>query len=178
MPADDPRAMVEAPVRAALGRLLVGGVGVFLGAVALGLACTLGGMSQTWHLGTHVGAAGTMLVFLVATQVARVRGRPSALARDEAWPRAYEVDRADAQLAAVAVAAAPVAVFAMLAVMTWPHFLARETRAEQYGLWLPIFAILWVFSTVRWVDVCRDHLARSIEASQRRWRAYWSAPHP
>jgi hypothetical protein len=175
----EPRAMVEAPVRAALGRLVVGGTGVFLAAVALGLACTVGGMSEAWHLATHVGAAAAMLAFLVTTQVARhVRGRPPELLRGEAWSRAYDVDRADAQLAAVVVAGVPAGVFAMLAVMAWPHLLDRATRAEEYGLWLPILAILWVFSTVRWVDVCRDHLARSVEASERRWRAYWSAPHP
>lgn len=179
MAGSDPRALVEAPVRAALGRLVVGGTGVFLAAVALGLACTVGGMSQAWHMATHVGAAAAMLAFLVVTQVARsVRGRPSALARDEAWSRATDIDRSDAQLAALVVAAAPVGLFAMLAVMAWPHLLARETRAEEYGLWLPTLAILWVFSTIRWVDLCRDHLARSIEASERRWRAYWSAPHP
>lgn len=174
----DPRAQVEAPVRAALARLVLTGTAVFAGAMALGLACTVGGLDDmAWHMTTHVGAAVLLLAFLVLSQVARVvHRRPPASLRDDAWSRAYEIDRTDAQVAAIVTAAAPVGVFAMLAVMTWPHLMSRATRAEEYGLWLPILVILWVLSTVRWVEIARDTIARSIEASEQRWRAYWAHP--
>lgn len=165
-------------MRLALARLVVVGTGVFAGSIAFGLACTVGGLGDVaWHMTTHVGAAALLLSFLVWTQVARaLHGRPPASLRDDAWSRAYDIDRGDAHVAAVVTAAAPVGVLAMLAVMTWPHLLARATRAEEYGLWLPILVILWVLSTVRWVEFARDTIARAIEASEQRWRAYWAHP--
>lgn len=168
---------VEAPVRAALGRIIVGGVVLFAAALLAGLCTRLCGVDHHWRPITHFGAAGVMLVYLVATAIHRRFARPvDPSLREQAWTRAWELDRADAQLASLLVAAVPVALLVALASMVLPHLGYPAHQAEEIGLWVPPLAMLWCFVTRRWLSQCRDQLARSIARSEEQLRVYWLSP--
>jgi len=177
MQAQDPRTMVEAPVRRAMDRLTNVGIALFAGFVLVGLSSWAWGVDQGWRIVTHVAVTGLLAAFGIGVLAYRRRhGRPDEHARDEAWFRAADVDRGDARIAAIAVAAVPVATFAAMALLAWPHLLDPAYRSQEYRLWVPIFATAWAISTPTWIDMCRDYLARATADSAARFRHYWSAP--
>jgi hypothetical protein len=178
MSGTDPQHLVEAPVRRALLRLIVRGVGLVAVVLALVLAPSVPSLTWTRDLATVLIP---VVLFGVAGLIRlerQVRGRPSDAARADAWARARAMDEADAMLALVVAGWVPVALAAGLVILAGPHF--AEPDLEVRGVWwafgIPVLLTGWIVATNGFLEAARDELAFALGESDRRFRAYWADP--
>jgi hypothetical protein len=174
----DPQRAVEAPVRRALGRLVLRGVALVAIVLTLVLAPTLPALAWSRDLATALIPIVLFGVVGLLRLERHVRGRPSDAARADAWARARAVDDADAMLALGVAGWVPVALAAALIVLVGPHF--AEPDLEIRGAWwafgIPLLLAAWVVATNAWFEAARDELAFALGESDRRFRAYWADP--
>jgi hypothetical protein len=171
----DPRAVVEAPVRLALnGIVLRGMLGFALLALAVACPAPLG-LDPMVHEAIHLAVPCLLIAVIVLVLGERiVRGRPPEATRDAAWVRAREMAPDEARLAAIAVAALPVALLGSLMALALPHLLDRSQLPTYVGLWIPLLIILTALTSAAWMDHCRDSIARAVADSEVRFRGYWA----
>ena len=174
---DDPRSQVEAPVRGAL----VGVMGRGLALVAMVSLLALWPIVARPEVAVRDAIAGLAFALLVGygtwvliTQ--RLHGHASEEARELAWDRARDIDRDDAALGLLVAAWVPAGLLLALGLLLWPHFTDPNPAlaAAWVVLALPPFVAAWLFVTNRWLDACRDDLARAEQESDTRLRSYWA----
>lgn len=172
----DPRVFVEAPIRRALGRVILAGTLLFAAAAAAGTCAGLGWLDHATHLALASLVVGLLFGYVLVIQVVRrVHDRPSADARAIAWTRAREVDEGDARLARVVAAGAP-AIIALTLVEVAARNVADPIDGGAFAaIGLPALALAWGLATITWVEECRDAMARAAGSADARFRAHWAA---
>ena len=176
---NDPRAVVEEPVRGALVGVMARGIAL-VGVMALLALVPIAARPETQ---VRDGIAGVALGLLVAYGL-YVRasgwhaGRPPLEARERAWARAQEIDGEDAALSLLVAGWVPAGLLLAVGLLLWPHLTDPNPAlaAAWVVLGLPPFALAWLFATTTWLDACRDDLARAEQESDTRFRRYWANP--
>lgn len=173
----DPSAIVAAPVRQALTRLVVRGV-VLVGAIGgLAVWMTAAKPDAAGRDGaTFLGIIVLALYSIVVRSLRLVHGRPPMEDRDLAWSRAQELDRDETTLALFMAGWVPTAVGVALAVLLWPHF--TDANPQIASAWV-VFGVLpvtlaWLAMANTWLDAARDDLARAERESDVQFRRYWA----
>jgi len=176
---NDPRSLVEEPVRGAL----VGVMGRGIALVTLMALLALWPVAARPDTATRDGIAGVALGVLVGYAVlVRVTawhaGRPPQHARARAWERAQEIDGEGAALSLLVAGWVPAGLLLAVGLLLWPHLTDQNPAlaAAWVVLGLPPFALAWLLATTTWLDACRDDLARAELESDVRFRRYWANP--
>jgi hypothetical protein len=176
MPPDDPRHVVEAPIRGALTGVMARGIALVGLVVCCALAPTLPVLCDVCD-GLAIGVTAFLLGFGTWVHVRRwLRSPVDDRVRSTAWQTAREVDPDDMMLALVIAGWVPVALGIALLVMLWPHLVdpSPTIRGAWIVMAIPPVVAAWAFSTTAWLETCRDALARAIGESERRYRSYWT----
>jgi hypothetical protein len=169
----DPRTEVEAPIRRALGGLVVRSAVSFGGAVVAVLV-SVQATQGALHVVGHVALPLVLGVVLLA-RGARVALRGSSVPTEDAWSRVRAIEPGETAFATFVASSVPLAWLvgggAIIARHTSHHELAAVV-----AVWLPLALALWFLATIAWVHDGRDRLARGLDESDRRFRAYWTRP--
>jgi hypothetical protein len=174
---DDPRMLVQAPVRGALAGLMARGIALVGILAGLALLPALAHPDARVRDGVVIAAVIVLVGYVVLVRTAGLRrGRPPLEARERAWDRAREMDSDDASLGLLVAGWVPAGLLLALALMVWPHLIdANPALAAAWTvLGLPPVAIAWMLATTTWLDACRDDLARAEHEADLRFRRYWA----
>lgn len=174
---EDPREQVQAPVVAALHRIMVRAyVGLALIAAA-SLAPLLLHLDPPIHQASHfVIPAGWVLYAVITAAVLVLR---PAHAEADAWRRAAEVDP-DLVRYARGVSALMVAgwLAALAAVLVHHHLTSPREVFVTVGIIVPLTLAAWLLALLAWNAWCRATLARAEHEADDRFRHYWSRTSP
>jgi hypothetical protein len=177
MEPEDPRHLVEAPVRRMLAAISVRGVllvGVIVALAACPLLCALDVAARDGL--TMIAPLILMGYALVAHARRLLLGVVSDEAREAAWARAREVDVDDATLGRLISGWVPVGLLAALVLLVWPHI--TDANPALACAWvvigLPPIVVAWLMASSTWLDTCRDDLARAEGESDALFRRYWA----
>lgn len=159
-------------MRSALDGIVVKGALVFLGAV-VAVVVTVVPVPHGFRIWTYHILPGALALYLLSRVVWRpFRKRPSD--DGAAWERARELDPTDTVFARFMTLAVPAGMLLAGAALLCPHLADPDDRARVLGVFLPLFAILWICVTFAWTDECRARLARAAVDCDGRFRAYWA----
>lgn len=171
----DPRAVVQAPVVAALNRIVWRGVigfALVAGVAALPLVVHL---DHAVHFGVHVALPVSWVAYAVlSTAVAllrrqRVEGDP--------WHAAAQ---ADPSLTAFARMVTGFMVGGWLAavagVIVHHHLSTTQDILRTLSVDLPVLLGAWGLASWAWIRAARRLLARAVGESESRFRGYWGGP--
>ncbi len=167
----DPRAEVEAPVRRALDALVVRSTIGFAAAV-FAVLVGIGAADGPLHTVAHLALPG-VLVGVLFLRTAHVMLRREPIGTDGAWSRAREIERGETDLATFLSFLVPVAWLVGWSAILYRHA-GHHDAAALVAIWLPLAGGLWFVTTIAWIHDCRERLARAVDESSRRFRAYWS----
>lgn len=162
---------VAAPVRSALDGIVTRGVVAFV-LIVLAVGVTLLPIDESVRLVSYHALPALLAVYLLAHQVVHVFR--SGTDDPDAWQRARDVDASDTMFARIITFAVPAGTLLAGAALLCPHLADPDDRARVLGVFLPLFALLWIGVTFAWTDECRSRLARAAADSDRRFRAYWA----
>lgn len=165
----DPAGVSE-PVARALDALILTAAASFVVSVLAVFATLLAAEGQV-HSIAHLALPGLMLVIVVVRGAYLLLRHPQP--RDDAWTRARAVDAGDARLAQALSFAVPAAWLVGSVGILIRHGTELHGFAAVLGVWLPLFAALWIFATFAWIDACRDRVANALDESDRKFRDYW-----
>jgi hypothetical protein len=159
-------AAVTAPVRRALGFLVVRGAGSFAVAV-LAVLPIVATADPTVHQIGHALLPALLAFVIVArgVHVAISRDRPDGR---RAWELAAAIDQAEAWLAAAVAVLVPIAwIVGGTAILV--HHLADPppTPGAIVAVYAPSLVLLWTLATIAWAGDCRERLARALAESDR-----------
>jgi hypothetical protein len=168
----DPRAIVQAPIIAALNGIVWRGVIGF--AVVAGVAAfpLLVHLDATFHFAAHVALpAGWVAYAVVSTIVALVRRER---VEGDPWHAASE---ADPSLAAFARMVTGFMIGGWLAsvvgVIVHHHLSTTQDILRTLSVDLPVLLGAWAIASWAWTRASRRSLARAVTDSAGRFRAYW-----
>jgi hypothetical protein len=176
-PVEDPRGLVEAPVRRELQWLVVRGLALFTAVAALAtwpVVCTLDARTCD-----ALAMTAPLLLFAYALTVRARRlilGPVPEHQRASAWERAREVDADDATLGRLVCGWVPIGLLAALVLLVWPHI--TDANPALACAWvvigLPPIAVAWLVASSTWLDSAREGLARAELRSDALLRSYWA----
>lgn len=173
--ATDPRALVHAPIVAALNRIVwrgVVGFAVVAGVAALPLIVEL---DDTVHFAAHVTLpAGWVAYVLISNTAAFIRRQP---VEGDPWHAAAE---ADPSLTAFARMVTGFMIggwlAALVGVLVHHHLSTTPDILRTLSVDLPILLGAWALASWTWTRASRRSLARAVAASAGRFRRYWGDP--
>jgi len=177
MGAEDPRGVIDAPVRRELQWLVVRGLVLFLAVAALAacpVVCALeAGMCDALAMAAPV----LLFGYGLAVHARRLLlGLVPEEQRAFAWTRAQEVDADDAMLGRLVCSWVPIGLLAALILLVWPHI--TDANPALACAWvvigLPPITVAWLFASWTWLDSARDELARAELESDALYRSYWA----
>lgn len=177
MSAPDPRAVVEAPIRRELWRVVARGV------LLMGVMSVLAAVPLAWNLDVNLDdaiakmAPVVLLGYAAIVQLSRrLHGPASETAVAGAWDRAKTVDPEDALLGRIIAAWVPVGLLLALGALIWPHLTDRNPAlaAAWSVLGVPPFVLAWLVASSTWLASCREGLARAEGESDALFRRYWA----
>ena len=177
MSAPDPRAVVDAPIRRALWRVVAGGVAL------AGTMGVLAAVPLAWDLDVDTDdaiakiAPVLLLGYAAVVQLSRrLQGAASESALADAWDRARLVDPDDALLGRIIAAWVPIGLLMALGALIWPHLTDRNPAlaAAWSVLGVPPFVVAWLVASSTWLASCREGLARAEGESDALFRTYWA----
>jgi hypothetical protein len=173
----DPRALVQAPIVAALNGIVWRGVigfAVVAGVAALPLVVQL---DDTVHFAAHVALpAGWVVYAVISTLLAFVRRERVA---GDPWHAAAE---ADPSLTAFARMVTGFMIGGWLAsvvgVIVHHHLSTTQDILRTLSVDLPVLLGAWAVASWAWTRAARRSLARAVVDSAGRFRQYWGDPRP
>jgi hypothetical protein len=174
---NDPRMLVEAPVRGALTGVMARGIALVGTLAVLAFWPALTHADAAVRDGVVAAAVLVLAGYVVLVRVTGLqRGRPPMEARERAWDRAREIDKDEASLGLLVAGWVPAGLLLALALMVWPHLTDPNPAlaAAWTVLGLPPVAMAWMMATTTWLDACRDDLARAEQEADLRFRRYWA----
>ena len=171
----DPRALVQAPIVAALNRIVwhgVVGFALVAGIAALPLVVQL---DDTVHFAAHVALpAGWVAYAVISMTLAYVRRQR---VEGDPWHAAGE---ADPSLTAFARMVTGFMIGGWLAsvvgVIVHHHLSTTQDILRTLSVDLPVLLVAWALASWTWTRATRRALARAVEASAGRFRRYWGDP--
>ncbi len=174
---DDPRGLVESPVRRELQWLVVRGLALFLVVGALATCPVVCALEQGTCDALAMAAPLLLLGYSLTVHARRlVLGPVPEERRASAWSRASEVDADDALLGRMVCGWVPVGLLAALILLIWPHI--TDANPALACAWvvigLPPTAVAWLVASSTWLDAARDDLARAELRSDALFRRYWA----
>jgi hypothetical protein len=171
----DPRALVQAPIVAALNGIVWRGVIGFALVAAVAALPLLVRLDDQVHFAVHVALpVGWVAYAVVSTAIALLR--PQRLAGDP-WHAAAE---ADSSLAAFARMVTGFMIGGWLAsvvgVIVHHHLSTTQDILRTLSTDLPVLLGAWGLASWAWVRASRRSLARAVADSAGRFRSYWGRP--
>ena len=171
----DPRALVQAPIVAALNGIVWRGVigfAVVAGVAALPLVVHL---DDTIHFAAHVALpVGWVAYAAISTVIAFVRRQR---VEGDPWHAAAE---ADPSLTAFARMVTGFMIGGWLAsvvgVIVHHHLSTTQDILRTLSMDLPVLLASWAFASWAWSRASRRSLARAVADSAGRFRQYWGDP--
>lgn len=175
--AEDPRGLVEAPVRRELQWLVVRGLALFLVVAALAVCPIVCALDAEARDALAIAAPILLFGYALAVHARRVvLGPVPEDRRVSAWTRAQEVDADDALLGRLVCSWLPIGLLAALILLVWPHI--TDANPALACAWvvigLPPIALAWLVASSSWLDAARDDLARAELRSDALLRTYWA----
>ena len=174
---EDPRGVIDAPIRRELQRMIVRGLFLFLVLAALAVCPLMCALDAGTHDVLAVAALFVLVGYSVLVHARRLHlGPVPEDRREQAWLRAQEVDADDATLGRMVWAWVPVGLLAALVLLLWPH--VTDANPALACAWvvigLPPIVVAWLVASSTWWDAARDDLARAELESDARFRRYWA----
>jgi hypothetical protein len=169
----DPRSDVLAPVRAALGFLILRGAASFAVAV-IAVIATLAHVTGVLQTLTSLLLPGVLVFVLLARGVHVVLTRKVHSDGTRAWQRARELDSSETMLAGVMAIAVPIAWLTGSTAILVRHLAEPALRAAVASLYAPVLLLVVLAATYAWAGDCRERLAIALAESDRRFRTYWA----
>ena len=171
----DPRALVQAPIVAALNAIVWRGVIGFAAVAGVAALPLVVRLDDTVHFAAHVALpAGWVAYAVISTLLAylrrqRVQGDP--------WQAAAE---ADSSLAAFARMVTGFMIGGWLAsvvgVIVHHHLSTTQDILRTLSVDLPVLLVAWAIASWAWTRASRRLLAHAVADSADRFRRYWGNP--
>lgn len=170
----DPRALVQAPIVAALNGIVWRGVigfGLVAGVAALPLVVRL---DDTVHFAAHLALPAGWVAYAVISTIIGVIRRHRV--EGDPWRPAAE---ADPSLTAFARMVTGFMIGGWLAtvagVIVHHHLSTTQDILRTLSVDLPVLLVAWGLASFAWTRAARHRLARAVEDSAGRFRSYWGA---
>jgi hypothetical protein len=171
----DPRALVQAPIVAALNGIVWRGVIGFALVAAIAAFPLVVHLDETVHFAAHVALpAGWIAYAVISTAAAYVRRQR---VEGDPWHAAAE---ADPSLTAFARMVTGFMIGGWLAsvvgVIVHHHLSTTQDILRTLSVDLPVLLAAWALASWAWTRRSRRALARAVSDSAGRFRTYWGAP--
>lgn len=171
--AGDPRDFIEAPVIAALNRIVVRAlIGLCVVAASASVPLILR-LDSPFHKAFHFALPAAWVVYAVVTAAMHVLRPPPPEA--DVWGRAAEADASLVRFTRRVSALMTVGWLASIAVVIVHHHLTSPREIfVTVGIIVPITVATWVLAVFAWSHSCRASLARAEHDAAERLRRYWT----
>lgn len=168
----DPRAVVQAPIVAALDGIVWRGVIGFAVVAAVAALPLVVHLDDTVHFAAHValpaGWVGYAVISMIVAAVRRER------VEDDPWHAASEADPSLASFARMVTGFMIGGwLAAVVGVIVHHHLSTTQDILRTLSVDLPVLLVAWAIASWAWTRASRRSLARAVAASADRFRAYW-----